>query len=89
MRPKIASNSTSLTWPRKLNPAKVRELAAQGLSIPDIAKHQRVNRSTVWRFLERLSPEQEALKRFQETRPDAFALLHGDTLQCHAPSRRE
>ena len=70
--------------PRKLNPVKVRELAAQGLSIPDIAEHQGVNRSTVWRFLERLSPEQEALKRFQETRPDAFALLHGDTLQSHA-----
>ena len=70
--------------PRKLNPAKVRELAAQGVSIPDIAEHQGVNRSTVWRFLERLSPEQAALKRFQETRPDAFSLLHGDTLQCHA-----
>ncbi len=65
---------------RKLDRAKVRELAAQGLSTADIARHQRVTPSTVWRFLERLKPERQAIEHFKTHRADLFARVQAREL---------
>jgi len=42
---------TYISKPTKLDGRKVKALALAGVSISDIAKHQDVNHSTVWRFL--------------------------------------
>jgi hypothetical protein len=67
--------------PRKLDRAKVQELHAKGLNTVEIAKHQGVNPSTVWRFLERTKPEVQALERFKSGRADALAALGADALE--------
>jgi hypothetical protein len=56
--------------PRKLDPVKTLELAESGLSITDIAQHQNVNPSTVWRFLDKNSQEHKALAIFKDKRAD-------------------
>ncbi len=65
---------------RKLDREKVRDLAAQGLSNPDIAKHQGVATTTVWRFLRQLKPQQQQLDQFLKRRADCLAHLHGQAL---------
>lgn len=60
---------------RKLDRAKAVELAEQGLTTSDIAKHQKVAPSTVFRFLQQTKPERAALESFKKNRGDAFARL--------------
>lgn len=66
---------------RKLNRQKVLELAEQGMSTTDIAQHQGVDRSTVWRFLELANPERQALEHFKQHRGDILARLCGKSLE--------
>ena len=61
--------------PRKLDRAKVTELAEQGLKTIDIAKHQGVAPSTVFRFLQQTEPDRLALEVFKKDRGDVFARL--------------
>lgn len=65
---------------RKLDRQKVIELAKQGLSTADIAQHQGVDRSTVWRFLELSKPERQALEHFKQHRADILDRLCGKSL---------
>ncbi len=46
---------------RKINREKVLDLHAKGLSTEEIARHEGVVPSTVWRFLQQTKPEQQAL----------------------------
>ena len=66
--------------PRKLDRAKTVELAQQGMSTADIAQHQGVVPSTVFRFLQQTKPEQAALGRFKKDRGDVFARLAAKSL---------
>ncbi len=66
---------------RKLDRRKAIELHAKGLSTQEIAQHQGVAPSTVWRFLERTKPEQQALERFKSVRADEMANLQGKAVQ--------
>jgi hypothetical protein len=61
--------------PRKLDRAKVVELAEQGLKTVDIAKHQGVAPSTIFRFLQHTVPDRLALEAFKKDRGDVFARL--------------
>jgi hypothetical protein len=65
---------------RKLDEKKVLELRAQGLAVTDIATHQGVASSTVWRFLDRTKPQQEALERFKTGRADVLADVQAKSL---------
>jgi IS30 family transposase len=65
---------------RKLDRAKVLELAEQGLSTPDIAKHQGVAPSTVFRFLQQTEPERQAVEAFKKERGDVFSRLSAKSL---------
>lgn len=65
---------------RKLDRQKVLALHEQGLSIVDIAKHQQVDRSAVWRFLHSTEPERRALEQFKQNRADVFAKLQAKNL---------
>ena len=65
---------------RKLDREKVQDLAARGLSTADIAKHQNVASTTVWRFLRQLKPQQQQLDQFLNRRADCLAQLHGQAL---------
>ena len=75
-------NSTGRTQrtARKINRAKVMDLADQGMSTADIAQHQGVAPSTVFRFLQRTKPEREALEVFKKERGDVFANLAAKSL---------
>jgi|CXWL01.1.fsa_nt_gi IS30 family transposase len=66
---------------RKIDRAKVADLAQQGLGVMDIAVHQGVHHSTISRYLARLSLEGRTLKEFTERRADALALVHAKALQ--------
>ena len=65
---------------RKLNRRKTQELNDVGMSTMDIAQHQGVARTTVWRFLQQLKPQQEQLNQFKEHRGDCFAQIQGKAL---------
>jgi len=65
---------------RRINRKEVLTLAERGLNSAQIAKHQGVAQSTVWRFLEASKPEQLALKRFKENRADVFATFQANNL---------
>ena len=65
---------------RKLNRRKAQELAEQGTSTTDIAQHQGVARTTVWRFLQQLKPHQHQLDQFKEHRADCLAQIQGKAL---------
>lgn len=60
---------------RKLDRAKVVELAEQGLKTVDIAKHQGVAPSTIFRFLQQTEPDRLAVEGFKKDRGDVFARL--------------
>jgi hypothetical protein len=66
---------------RRLDRKKAIEQHNRGLSNAEIASLQGVNESTVWRFLDRSKPEQEALERFKSGRADEMANLHGKAVQ--------
>lgn len=65
---------------RKIDRKKVLELRGQGLAVTDIATHQGVAPSTIWRFLDRTKPQQEALERFKTGRADIFAEVQAKSL---------
>ena len=65
---------------RKLDRTKAVELAEQGLSTADIAQHQGVAPSTVFRFLQQTKSERYALKVFKKERGDVFARLAAKSL---------
>ena len=65
---------------RKLDRAKAVELAEQGMSTADIAQHQKVAPSTVFRFLQQTKPERHALEVFKKERGDVFARLAAKSL---------
>ena len=65
---------------RKLDRAKVVKLAEQGMSTADIAQHQGVDPSTVFRFLQHTKPERHALDQFKAQRGDVLARLQAKSL---------
>lgn len=65
---------------RKLDRKAALDQHVRGLSTVEIAKLQALSPSTVWRFLERTKPQQEALERFKGGRADAFANLQARSL---------
>ena len=65
---------------RKLDREKVLELHRQGLKIADIAQHQAVAESTVWRFLDRTEPHRVALEEFKRGRGNEFAALQAKSM---------
>ena len=65
---------------RKLDRKQALALAARGLSSGEIAKMQGVARTTVWRFLDRLRPEKQAVSDFKANRADVFARLQAREL---------
>ena len=65
---------------RKMDRAKVVALAKQGMSTLDIARHQNVSPSTVWRFLQQTKPERQALELFKAHRADVLAGLQAKSL---------
>ena len=60
---------------RKLDHALAIEQAKRGLTNVEIARAQRVDQSTVWRFLQRAKPEIQALEAFKAHRSDYLATL--------------
>src|SRR5206468_1642386 len=67
---------------RKLNRAKALQQAARGMSNPEIAKSQGVNKSTVWRFMQRMQPERQALDQFKTHRADILARIQAKSLDA-------
>lgn len=65
---------------RKLDRKKVVDLHKKGLSTEEIAKHQGVAPSTVWRFLQQTKPEQQALEQFKKNRADVLARIQAKSL---------
>ena len=66
--------------PRKLDPGTVERLAAAGLGPVDIAKHQGVDRVTVWRYLHDHKLETKHIETFKAYRADLLAGLQSDSL---------
>jgi IS30 family transposase len=69
---------------RKLDREKVLDLHRKGLSSVAIAQHQGVAPSTVWRFLERTKPQQQALERFKTNRANELANVHGKAIEVQS-----
>ncbi len=67
---------------RKLDRQKVLDLQAKGLSTVEIAHHQGVAPSTVWRFLQQTEPEGQALEQFKSNRADVLARLQAKSLDA-------
>ena len=67
---------------RKLNRAKALQQAARGMSNPEIAKQQGVDKSTVFRFMQRMQPEQQAVDQFKAGRADVLARLQAKSLDA-------
>ena len=67
---------------RKLNRPKALEQAKRGLSNPEIAKQQGVASSTVFRFMQRMRPEQQAVEQFKAGRADVLARLQAKSLDA-------
>lgn len=76
----MTKNERTRRKARRLNREKVSELAKQGMSTADIAQHQGVAPSTVFRFLQQTTPERHALERFKKERGDVFARLAAKSL---------
>lgn len=67
---------------RKLDRKKVSDLHSKSFSTAEIAQHQGVNPSTVWRFLEQTKPERQALEHFKANRADVLARLQAKSLDA-------
>jgi len=67
---------------RKINRKKVLDLHAKGLSTEEIARHQGVAPSTVWRFLQQTEPERQALEQFKTCRADVLARIQAKSLDA-------
>lgn len=77
----MTKNERTQRSPRKLDRKKAVELAEQGLSTADIAQHQKVAPSTIYRFLRQSMPEREALEHFKAGRANVFASLSLKSLE--------
>lgn len=69
--------------PYKLDRSKVKKLAMQGMSNPDIAKHQGVAPSTVYRFLSGLKIDRPAVEEFKKHRADVLARVQAKNIDLH------
>jgi hypothetical protein len=85
--PGIAARSPRKPYPknrkqtyRKVDPDAIRRLADAGLGTVDIAQHQGVERTTVWRYLQQHRIEQKNIQTFKEHRADLLAGLQSDAL---------
>lgn len=67
--------------PRKLDEKKVLELREQGLPVTDIAAHQGVVPSTIWRFLDKTSAAHQELETFKTNRANVFADLQNKAMK--------
>lgn len=67
---------------RKLDRPKALQQAARGMSNPEIAKQQGVASSTVFRFMQRMRPEQQAVELFKTGRADVLARLQAKSLDA-------
>ena len=67
--------------PRKLDEKKVLELREQGLAVTDIAAHQGVVPSTIWRFLDKTSAAHQELETFKANRANVFADLQNKAMK--------
>ncbi|MCP4569122.1 MAG: hypothetical protein GY841_16225 [FCB group bacterium] len=56
--------------PRKIDPVKVDELLDAGVSMPDIAQHQGVTTSAIWKYADKNRPEYQYLDRYREYQVD-------------------
>ena len=65
---------------RKLDDEKVLALARAGVPAVDIAKHQGVERTTVWRFLQQHKDDLKSVDIYKANRADMLACLQGETL---------
>jgi len=65
---------------RKLNRARALEQASRGLSNPEIARQQGVNKSTVFRFMQREKPQRQAVELFKLRRADILARIQAKSL---------
>jgi|CXWL01.1.fsa_nt_gi IS30 family transposase len=79
-RPEDSCGQRTQRKARKLDRKKVVELRTKNLSVEEIAKHQGVAPSTVWRFLQRTAPERQALETFKSNRADELANLQGKAM---------
>ena len=66
----------------KLNRKVVLALSEKGFSTADIARHQGVAPSTIWRFLQRAAPERLAVKSFKGGSSDTFVRLQMKSLDA-------
>jgi hypothetical protein len=66
----------------KLNRAMALEQAKRGMSNVEIAQLQNVNHSTVFRFMQRMKPERQALEHFKTHRADVLARLQAKSLDA-------
>ena len=78
--PQRTARAASTSRYRKLDPEKALTLAKAGMSDADIAKHQGVQRTTVWRFLQQRQEELTALNIYKEHRADYLTALHGEAV---------
>jgi len=78
--PQRTARAASTSRYRKLDPEKALTLAKAGMSDADIAKHQGVQRTTVWRFLQEHRNELTNLNIYKSHRADLLAGLQGDCL---------
>ena len=67
---------------RKLDQKKALRQASRGMSNPEIAKQQGVASSTVFRFMQRMKPERQALESFKAQRADVLARLQAKSLDA-------
>lgn len=67
--------------PRKLDAKKVLALADKGLSPGDIAKHQGVERTTVWRFLQQAGRQTDEIKAYKTDRADTLTVVHAEATE--------
>ena len=67
---------------RKLDRQKALDLHTRGISATEIAKHQGVAHSTVWRFLQRMQPEIAGVEAFKKNRADVLARIQAKSLDA-------
>jgi len=81
-RAKTSDGRRSQRSARKLDRKKVLDLHQRGLSNSEIAKHEGVATTTVWRFLQQTEPERRDLERFKQGRADVLARLQAKSLDA-------
>ncbi len=77
---RVTTDRRKLRDARKIDRNKVLELRGQGLAVTDIATHQGVAPSTIWRFLDRSEPHRQALEEFKRGRGNEFATLQAKSM---------